>query len=106
MSPYERLGVVALVIGTGSVCTVGTIYLRPAAGPTVAPAPIVAMVPAPIRTVSWFKAHRDELREKYVACKDNPGQGRTDPECDNVVEAKLAAGSDDLIKRYDDAMSK
>jgi hypothetical protein len=52
--------------------------------------PPARMVPRPpeVRTVTWFKAHVPELQAKLAACKDNPGEARTDAECDNAQHAQ------------------
>jgi hypothetical protein len=104
MTTYERLGVLAIVISTGAVCAVGTVYLRHTAAPTpvaqqmrAAPQPLV---PAPVRTVAWFKAHRAEMKAKYAACMNDPGLGQFDPECQNVFAAKQSADLDDTAARY------
>lgn len=87
MTVYGGLGVLALVIGTGAVCTVGTIYLRPlpASPPSVAQAPVLTV--APVRTVAWFTAHPVEMRAKIAACNNNPGEAKRDPECENASDA-------------------
>jgi hypothetical protein len=99
MSRFERLGVLAMVIGTGAVCAVGTIYLHPAAVPSDVPAAVVAapVMPAPIRTVTWFKAHAAERKDKNAACKDNPGVAMHDPECVNAEEAGIQLSVDRFI---------
>jgi hypothetical protein len=99
MTTHERLGVLAMVIGTGAICTVGTVYLRPATAPSSVPMPVQPqpLVPQPIRTVAWFKAHLVEMKTKLAACRNNPGLGQLDPECENVYAAKQSADLDDVL---------
>lgn len=108
MAIYERLGVLAMAVGAGAVCTVGAVYLRPAAAPSPAAPTTQAqqLVPQPVRTVAWFKAHRDEMKSKYDACRNNPGLGQIDPECQNVYAAKQSTDLDDVIARYEGAPKK
>ena len=40
------------------------------------------------RTVSWFFEHRDELQATLKACRDNPGERGTTPDCINANEAR------------------
>jgi len=76
------------------------VYLRPlqpqqqtAIAPVMPPpAPV-----QPIRTVTWFEAHQDEMRAKVALCDDNPGLGQHDTECPNALAAKLDVGFDNFI---------
>jgi hypothetical protein len=100
MRMSQRLGVLAMVIGSAAVGSVGVVYFRPAAPAQDAPAAAAAAArtePAFIRTVTWFKAHRAELKTKYAACRDDPGLGMQDPECENALQAKQSAEIDDLL---------
>jgi hypothetical protein len=85
----------AIAIGVCSAAGLSAIaYLvvpnRPPTANWVTP-PARTMAPArppEVRTVTWFKAHVPELQVKLAACKDNTGEARTDPECDNAQHAQ------------------
>ncbi|WP_025038375.1 EexN family lipoprotein [Bradyrhizobium sp. DOA9] len=40
------------------------------------------------KTVGWFFDHRDELQATQKACRDNPGERRSTPDCINANEAR------------------
>jgi hypothetical protein len=42
----------------------------------------------PTKTVGWFFEHRDELQLALKACRDNPGELATTPNCINASEAR------------------
>ena len=86
MTSLERLTVAALMAASAGLGATGAVYLRPLQ-PTPPPVVATAPVPAPIRAVTWFKAHPDEITQKLAACNDNPGVGMHDPECFNAQEA-------------------
>jgi hypothetical protein len=95
-----KLGFLALVsVGCITGGQYAMQYFRPIPEQTAA----TILVPASVRTVGWFKAHRVEMQTKNVACNDDPGMGMLDPECENAAQAKLGSGLDDAIKRYDGA---
>ena len=92
MTSLERLTVAALMAASAGLGATGAVYLRPlqpAAPPVVTE---ITPPPPPIRTVTWFKAHPDEITQKLAACNDNPGVAMHDPECFNASDAnnKLA----------------
>ena len=91
MTSLERLTVAALMAASAGLGATGAVYLRPLQ-PTPPPVVATAPVPAPIRAVTWFKAHPDEITQKLAACNDNPGVAMHDPECFNASDAnnKLA----------------
>lgn len=39
------------------------------------------------RTVSWFAANPQDMRQKIATCNDNPGAAIHDAECENALEA-------------------
>jgi len=93
MTVISRPLLVATVIGVSSAVGLAVIvYLVVPNRPPVASwvTPPARMVPRPpdARTVTWFKAHVPELQAKLAACKDNPGEARTDAECDNAQHAQ------------------
>jgi hypothetical protein len=93
MTVISRPLLVATAIGVCSVAGLAMIvYLVVPNRPPVASrvTPPARMVPRPpdVRTVTWFKAHVPELQAKLSACKDNPGEARTDAECDNAQHAQ------------------
>jgi hypothetical protein len=49
---------------------------------------MVAAAAAPVRTVSWYRQHLPDLKQKLDVCNDNPGAAMTDVECQNAAEAK------------------
>jgi hypothetical protein len=51
---------------------------------------------APVRTVSWYRQHQSDLKQKLVACNDNPGAAITDVECQNAAEAKSQIDMDEF----------
>jgi hypothetical protein len=65
----------------------GTWYLTKAS-PSVLAHQDAAAVPRPVHTVSWFKAHRAEARQKNAECDDNPGEAMHDVECINADQAR------------------
>jgi len=40
------------------------------------------------KTVGWFFDHREELQETLKACRDNPGERGSTPDCINANEAR------------------
>jgi len=91
MTSTERLAVAALMALSAGAGATGAIYLRPLQPPgqTAMAVPEQPAPPKPhaIRTVSWFKAHEDEIHREIVACRDNSGMGDNDPECANASDA-------------------
>jgi len=49
-----------------------------------------------LHSVSWYRAHPDEMRRDEAWCRDNPGL--RDPNCAAASEAKLQADFDAFIK--------
>jgi hypothetical protein len=101
MTFIERISVAGLISVSAGFGAAGVFYLRPLLlsqqQATVAPATPVLVPAEPIRTVTWFKAHRTELRGKLALCGDNPGLGRHDPECANATEAKSQVDIEDFV---------
>jgi hypothetical protein len=92
MTSVARLSVAGLIALTAGLGIAGAVYLRPPQPPQPQPQTEIAPVapPAPtIRTVTWFKAHPNEMNAKRAACRDNQGVGRHDPECRNASAAGL-----------------
>lgn len=48
---------------------------------------------AETRTVMWFVGHPAEMKAMLAACRNNPGEARRAPECDNVTQAELVLAS-------------
>ena len=44
---------------------------------------------AETRTVMWFVGHPSEMKEMLRACRNNPGDAKHVPECENVTQAEL-----------------
>lgn len=65
----------------------GTWYLTKVDSPAPTPQHAAAL-PHPARTVSWFKAHPAEARQKNAECDDNPGAAMHDAECINADQAR------------------
>ena len=57
---------------------------------------MVAAAAAPLRTVSWYRQHQSDLKQKLAACNDNPGAAMTDMECQNAAEAKSQIDMDEF----------
>lgn len=57
---------------------------------------MVAAAAAPERTVSWYRQHQSDLKQKLAACNDNPGAAMTDVECQNAAEAKSQIDMDEF----------
>ena len=94
MTSVARLCVAGLIALTAGLGVAGAVYLRPLQTPQPQPQPQTEIAPvappAPtIRTVTWFKAHPNEMNAKRAACRDNQGVGRHDPECPNASAAGL-----------------
>lgn len=51
---------------------------------------------APMRTVSWYRQHQSDLKQKLAACNDDPGAAMTDVECQNAAEAKSQIDMDEF----------
>jgi hypothetical protein len=103
MTSLERLSVAGLMALSAGLGATGAVYLRPlqpaqqqTATAPVAPVPVPVV--EPIRTVTWFKAHRSELDGKLALCGDNPGLGQHDPECANAGEAKDQNDIEDFVR--------
>ena len=47
-----------------------------------------AVVAAMVHSVSWYREHQSDLKQKLAACSDNPGAAMTDADCQNAAEAK------------------
>jgi hypothetical protein len=90
MSPLQ-VACVPLILAGVIAGAGGAIYLT---RPLTATRPVgearvaVVVTPRTVRTVSWFQAHQLEMTQKLGACKDNPGGGMLDPECQNALDAK------------------
>jgi len=54
------------------------------------------LAPHIARSVSWYRAHPDEMRRDGAWCRDNPGVH--DPNCAAASEAKLQADFDAFVK--------
>ena len=54
------------------------------------------LAPHILRSVSWYRAHPDEMRHDEAWCRDHPGL--RDPNCAAASEAKLQADFDAFIK--------
>ena len=48
-----------------------------------------------------FLAHRSELQGKMAACRDNPGDAKHDPECENAYQARLSISAADAQAHAD-----
>ncbi|MFZ3236933.1 MAG: EexN family lipoprotein [Stellaceae bacterium] len=57
---------------------------------------MVAAAAAPVRTVSWYRQHQSDLKQKLAACNDDPGAAMTDVECQNAAEAKSQIDMDEF----------
>ena len=93
MTLISRPFLVAAAIGVCSAAGLATVVClvfpsRPPVTKWVTPPARMVPRPPDVRTVTWFKAHVPELQVKLAACKDNPGQARTDAECDNAQHAQ------------------
>ena len=93
MTVISRPLLVTTVIGVSSAVGLAVIvYLvvpdRPPVESWVTPPARMVPRPPDVRTVTWFMAHVPELQAKLAACKDNPGEARTDAECDNAQHAQ------------------
>ena len=86
MSPLKA-ACVPLILAS-IVAGAGDVFYLTRSGTATQPAAAVAMIPRTARTVSWFVAHQVEMAKKLGACKDNPGGGMLDPECQNALDAK------------------
>lgn len=51
---------------------------------------------APLHTVSWYRQHQSDLKQKLAVCNDNPGAAMTDVECQNAAEAKSQIDMDEF----------
>ena len=90
MSPLQ-VACVPLILAGVIAGAGGAIYLtRPltATPPAVGAAAAGVVTRRTARTVTWFQAHQLEMTKKLGACKDNPGGGMLDPECQNALDAK------------------
>lgn len=69
-----------------------------AAVPAVGAKETFAVPPASVRTVAWYQAHPDQIKEKLAACNKSPGTAMHDPECYNAESAKDNSDIDHFIK--------
>ncbi|HTW73182.1 MAG TPA: EexN family lipoprotein [Acetobacteraceae bacterium] len=93
MTIVSRPLLIVTAIGLSSAAGLAVIVYsvvpgRPPVANWVTPPPRMMPRPPEPHTVTWFKAHVPELQAKLAACKDNPGEGRTDAECDNAQHAQ------------------
>ncbi|MEP7246861.1 MAG: EexN family lipoprotein [Gammaproteobacteria bacterium] len=51
-----------------------------------------ARTPAPAPTVSYYRAHAGERRERVRACVDDPARARQEPSCINALAAEKLEG--------------
>ncbi|MDR2696167.1 MAG: EexN family lipoprotein [Deltaproteobacteria bacterium] len=51
------------------------------------------------KTVSWWMEHPVERKAMVAKCRDNPGQGRHNPDCINAERANYAAAQTTLAPR-------
>jgi hypothetical protein len=51
-----------------------------------------------VRTVAWYQAHPDQIKEKLAACSNDPGTAMHDPECNNAETAKHNNDIDHFIQ--------
>jgi hypothetical protein len=56
----------------------------------------VAAAATPEHTVSWYRQHQPDLKQKLATCNDNPGAAMTDVECQNAAEAKSQIDMDEF----------
>ena len=49
-----------------------------------------------LHSVSWYRAHPDDMQRDYLLCRDNPGV--RDPNCAAAAEAKLQADFDAFVR--------
>jgi hypothetical protein len=93
MTLISRPFLVAAAIGVCSATGLAAVvYLvfpnRPPVASGVSPPDQMGSRPPDVRSVTWFKAHVPELHAKLASCKNNPGQARNDPECNNAQHAQ------------------
>lgn len=48
----------------------------------------------PVRTVEWFKEHKEKREATRKRCQDNPGQLSTTPNCMNADRAQAAVDAE------------
>lgn len=93
MTRIEMLASAVAMIATGGIGAGVAVYSQTAPtcftnAPAVKTVIVQPAAPPQARTVSYFLAHRDELKQRYAACQDNPALELTDSDCINAVEAK------------------
>jgi hypothetical protein len=51
---------------------------------------VCAILAGPVQaeTASWYAAHPDQMNARITACMDDPGHGRSDPECANATQGR------------------
>jgi hypothetical protein len=91
-----------VAIGAGGALYYARNGARPVASSTPTPAHVLnqtlAVLPAPsVRTVAWYQAHPDQIKEKLTACNNSPGTAMRDPECYNAESAKENSDIDHFI---------
>ena len=42
-----------------------------------------------VQTVEWYQAHETERKAMVAECKNNPGEGQSDPNCINAGQAQF-----------------
>ena len=50
-----------------------------------------------LHSVSWYRAHPDDMQRDYLLCRDNPGIH--EPNCAAAAEAKLQADFDAFVSK-------
>lgn len=101
MTSIERLAVTGLMALSAMGGATAAVYVRPLQPPQqiAGVTPMPQAQPAPtVRTVTWFKDHSAERKQKLALCRDNPGLGQLDPECLNAEHAASEVSFEAFIK--------
>jgi hypothetical protein len=102
--------IVYLILACGILAVIGMggafYYVRNGVRPTSSGDAVPAhdasgsfAIPSPsVRTVAWYQAHPDQIKEKLATCNSSPGTAMHDPECFNAESAKENSDIDRFIK--------
>lgn len=98
MTRIETLVSAVAMVAAGGLGAGAMVYRQatPACSTAQEAGPAVVLPHQP-RTVSYFLAHQDELKQRYAECRDNPGMAMSDADCVNAMEANTQASLDRLL---------
>lgn len=53
------------------------------------------------RTVMWFVGHPAEMKAMLLSCRNDPGNAKYKPECENVTQAEIILAAEESRQQFD-----